>query len=136
MVNVTVKFNNRDYILSCEDGQEQELEKLSKSYNANFIKAIDLIQKCKGKIICVGMGKSGHIIRKISATLSSVGVPSIYLHPSEAAHGDLGACNPKQDCFLIMSYSGNTDELKSEAKQLFEQAGKIQLVGKMIARIS
>jgi len=89
------------------------LKKLSKSYNANFIKAIDLIQKCKGKVICVGMGKSGHIIRKISATLSSVGVPSIYLHPSEAAHGDLGACNPKQDCFLIMSYSGNTDELKS-----------------------
>ncbi|NCU68525.1 MAG: CBS domain-containing protein [Candidatus Fonsibacter ubiquis] len=89
------------------------LKKLSKSYNSNFIKAIDLIQKCKGKVICVGMGKSGHIIRKISATLSSVGVPSIYLHPSEAAHGDLGACNPKQDCFLIMSYSGNTDELKS-----------------------
>jgi len=56
------------------------LKKLSKSYNANFIKAIDLIQKCKGKVICVGMGKSGHIIRKISATLSSVGVPSIYLH--------------------------------------------------------
>ena len=89
------------------------LKKLSKSYNNNFIKAVDLIQKCKGKIICVGMGKSGHIIRKISATLSSVGVPSIYLHPSEAAHGDLGSCNPKQDCFLIMSYSGNTDELKS-----------------------
>jgi arabinose-5-phosphate isomerase len=67
------------------------LKKLSKSYNSNFIKAIDLIQKCKGKVICVGMGKSGHIIRKISATLSSVGIPSIYLHPSEAAHGDLGA---------------------------------------------
>jgi arabinose-5-phosphate isomerase len=89
------------------------LQKLSKSFSKNFLKAVETIQKCKGKVICVGMGKSGHIIRKISATLSSVGVPSIYVHPSEAAHGDLGICNPKQDCFLIMSYSGNTDELKT-----------------------
>ena len=71
-----------------------------------------LIAKCKGKIILAGIGKSGLISRKISATLSSVGTPSFYLNPGEAAHGDLGQITNK-DILLILSYSGETEELKN-----------------------
>ena len=88
------------------------LKKLNKSFDNSFSKAIDLIAKCQGKIILAGIGKSGLISRKISATLSSVGTPSFYLNPGEAAHGDLGQINNK-DILLILSYSGETEELKN-----------------------
>jgi arabinose-5-phosphate isomerase len=88
------------------------LKKLNKSFNTPFSKTIDLIAKCRGKIILAGVGKSGLISRKISATLSSVGTPSFYLHPVEAAHGDLGQIT-NRDILLIFSYSGETEELKN-----------------------
>ena len=78
------------------------LKKLNTSFNKSFSKAIDLISKCQGKIILAGIGKSGLISRKISATLSSVGTSSFYLHPSEAAHGDLGQIT-KKDIILVLS---------------------------------
>ena len=92
------------------------LKKLNRSFDNSFSKAIDLIAKCRGKIILAGIGKSGLISRKISATLSSVGTPSFYLNPSEAAHGDLGQINSK-DVLIIFSYSGETEELKSKRSQ-------------------
>ena len=73
---------------------------------------MEIINKCNGKLILTGIGKSGLISRKISATLSSTGTPSFYLHPSEASHGDLGQIT-KQDALLIFSYSGETEELRS-----------------------
>ena len=88
------------------------LKKLNRSFDKSFSKAIDLIARCRGKIILAGIGKSGLISRKISATLSSVGTPSFYLNPGEAAHGDLGQINDK-DILLILSYSGETEELKN-----------------------
>ena len=88
------------------------LKKLNNSFDNSFSKAVDLIAKCRGKIILAGIGKSGLISRKISATLSSVGTSSFYLNPSEAAHGDLGQINNK-DILLILSYSGETEELKN-----------------------
>ena len=88
------------------------LKKLNKSFDQSFSKAVDLISKCRGKLILAGIGKSGLISRKISATLSSVGTPSFYLHPGEAAHGDLGQIT-KKDIILILSYSGETEELKN-----------------------
>ena len=88
------------------------LKKLNKSFDGSFVKALDLICKCQGKVILTGIGKSGLISRKVSATLSSTGTPSFYLHPSEAAHGDLGQIT-KQDLILILSYSGETEELKN-----------------------
>ena len=69
--------------------QISELRKINKIFNKNFVKAIDLISNSKGKIIAAGIGKSGLIARKVSATLSSVGFPSFYLNPGEANHGDL-----------------------------------------------
>ena len=90
--------------------QISELRKINKIFNKNFVKAIDLISSSKGKIIAAGIGKSGLIARKVSATLSSVGFPSFYLNPGEANHGDLGQID-KRDVLLVFSYSGNTVEL-------------------------
>ncbi|MBG80024.1 MAG: hypothetical protein CMJ39_04840 [Phycisphaerae bacterium] len=72
--------------------------------------AIDMIADCKGHVVLTGMGKSGLIGAKISATLSSVGVPSHVLHPADAVHGDLGAIRP-EDVVLLLSYSGRTEEV-------------------------
>ncbi len=87
------------------------LKKLNQCFGKEFLKALELISKCNGKLILAGIGKSGLISRKISATLSSTGTPSFFLHPSESLHGDLGQIT-KQDLLLILSYSGETEELK------------------------
>ena len=78
--------------------------------NQTFNDACQLILSCKGKVILVGMGKSGHIAKKIAATLASTGTPSFYVHPGEAGHGDLGMFNDK-DVVIIISYSGESDEI-------------------------
>jgi len=95
--------------------QISELKKINKVFNKSFLKVIDAISNCKGKLISAGIGKSGLIARKISATLSSVGIPSFYLNPSEANHGDLGQID-KNDILLIFSYSGNTSEINGLLK--------------------
>jgi len=78
--------------------------------SSSFKKAVDLLFKVKGKIIISGIGKSGHIASKISSTLSSIGSPSFFIHPSEANHGDLGMIT-KNDCAILISNSGETSEL-------------------------
>ena len=75
-----------------------------------FAQACELLLACKGRVAVTGMGKSGHVARKIAATLSSTGTPSLFLHPGEAAHGDLGMITA-QDVVLALSYSGESDEL-------------------------
>jgi len=83
----------------------------SKRLNNSFVKAVDVIIKCKGRVIVTGMGKTGIIGRKIAATLSSTGTPSLWMHSAEAAHGDLGQVT-KNDVVIIISSSGETDETK------------------------
>ena len=90
--------------------QINELKKIKKVFNNSFIQAVDLISNCKGKIIFAGIGKSGLIARKISATFSSVGIPSFFCDPAQALHGDMGQIE-KKDILIIFSYSGNTAEL-------------------------
>jgi len=92
--------------------QISELRKINKIFNKSFVRAVDLVANCKGKVIAAGIGKSGLIARKVSATLSSVGISSFFLNPSEANHGDLGQID-KRDLLLIFSYSGNTSEMSS-----------------------
>ena len=106
--------------------QISELRKVKKIFNKNFIKAIDLISNSKGKIIAAGIGKSGLIARKVSATLSSVGFPSFYLNPGEANHGDLGQID-KRDVLLVFSYSGNTVELTNMLK--YANRFRIKVIG-------
>ncbi len=84
---------------------------LLKNYiSEDFVKVVNLLLKNKGKIIVSGIGKSGHIASKIASTLSSVGSPSFYIHPSEANHGDLGMLE-KKDVVILISNSGETSEL-------------------------
>ena len=82
------------------DIQINELRKIKKVFNNSFAKAIELILNCKGKVIFAGIGKSGLIARKISATFSSIGIPSFFCHPSEALHGDMGQIE-KRDILII-----------------------------------
>jgi len=95
--------------------QISELRKVNKVFNKSFVRAIDLLSNVRGKIICAGIGKSGLIARKVSATLSSVGLSSFYLNPGEANHGDLGQID-KRDILLVFSYSGNTAEISNMLK--------------------
>jgi arabinose-5-phosphate isomerase len=78
----------------------------------SFIAAIDLISKASGRVIVTGMGKSGHVARKIAATLASTGTPAFFVHPGEASHGDLGMIT-HDDVIMALSWSGETVELKS-----------------------
>ncbi len=106
--------------------QINELKKIKKVFNNSFVQAIDLILNCKGKVIFAGIGKSGLIARKVSATFSSVGIPSFFCHPSEALHGDMGQIE-KKDILIIFSYSGNTTELSSMLK--FANRYQIKIIG-------
>ena len=90
--------------------QITELKKINKIFDKSFVQAVELIANCKGKVITAGIGKSGLIARKVAATLSSVGISSFFLNPSEANHGDLGQID-KRDLLLVFSYSGNTSEI-------------------------
>ena len=107
--------------------QISELRKINKIFNKSFVKAIDLIANCKGKIIAAGIGKSGLIARKFSATCSSVGFPSFYLNPSEANHGDLGQIDRRGDLIVCFSYSGNTVELTNMLK--YANRFNIKIIG-------
>jgi arabinose-5-phosphate isomerase len=75
-----------------------------------FARACELILACRGRVVVSGIGKSGHVARKIAATLASTGTPSFFMHPAEASHGDLGMVT-REDVFLALSNSGSTEEL-------------------------
>ena len=77
------------------------------SINEDFVKAVEIIAECKGRVVLTGMGKSGLIARKIVATLNSTGTAAIYLHPTDALHGDLGMVR-KEDVVILISKSGYT----------------------------
>ena len=87
-----------------------ELENLKNRLDENFLKAVELINSSKGKLIIVGIGKSAHVANKIVATLNSTGTPAQFLHASEAIHGDLGVIQ-KTDIILCISNSGNSPEI-------------------------
>ncbi len=86
------------------------LQGMSDRMGADFEQAVSTISRSRGRLIVIGMGKSGHIGRKIAATLASTGTPSFFVHPGEAFHGDLGMIQP-EDVVLALSNSGETDEL-------------------------
>jgi len=90
--------------------ESSSISRLIKKLDRNFTKIINTLSNIKGKVIVTGMGKPGFIAQKISATLSSTGTPSLYLHPAEGLHGDLGRVT-KNDCIIALSNSGETDEV-------------------------
>ena len=122
-------MNKKNYISLANKAaniQINELKKIKKIFNISFIKAIDLIINCKGKIILAGVGKSGLIARKISATFSSVGIPSFFCDPAQALHGDMGQIE-KKDVLIIISYSGNTAELTNMLR--YANRNRIKIIG-------
>ncbi len=108
------------------DLQIKALKKLKNSIDKPFNDAVRAIIKCKSKIIICGVGKSGIIASKISATLSSIGTPSFSLSANDCSHGDLGRIS-SQDILILISYSGKTDELKNIIK--YAKSNKIFLIG-------
>lgn len=92
------------------DIEIEALKRTRDALDSTFVKILDLITNCKGKVIITGMGKPGHIATKLAATFSSLGTPSFYLHPGEAMHGDLGMIS-RNDIIIAISYSGESDEI-------------------------
>ncbi len=90
--------------------EAQSIHDVLARLDATFEKAVDILFACKGRVAVTGMGKSGLVARKISATLSSTGTPSFFLHPAEAVHGDLGML-ARGDSMLAVSYGGETEEI-------------------------
>jgi len=122
-------MNKKNYITLANKAaniQINELRKIKSIFNNSFIKAVDLILNCKGKVIFAGIGKSGLIARKISATFSSVGIPSFFCDPAQALHGDMGQIE-KKDILIIFSYSGNTLELTNMLK--YANRYRIKIIG-------
>ncbi len=108
------------------DLQIKALKKLKSSIDNSFKNAVNVISKCKSKVIICGVGKSGKIASKISATLSSVGTPSFTISASDCSHGDLGRIT-KKDILILISHSGNTEELKNIIK--YAKSNNITLIG-------
>ncbi len=104
----------------------QALKKLKQSIDNSFNKAVDAIVNCQSKIILCGVGKSGIIANKISATLSSIGTPSFALSANDCSHGDMGSISRK-DILILISYSGNSRELKNIIN--YANRNKILLIG-------
>jgi len=122
-------MNKKNYIKLAKKSaniQINELKKINKVFNNSFIKAVDLILNCKGKVVLGGIGKSGLVARKISATFSSVGIPSFFCDPAQALHGDMGQIE-KKDILIIFSYSGNTSELTNMLK--YANRYRIKIIG-------
>ena len=122
----------KDLCNSYKDGIDRFLNNISDEFN----KAVNLILETSGHVVVCGMGKSGHVGRKISATLASTGTPSFFLHPAEAIHGDLGMVK-KDDIVILISYSGETEEIIKLLPSLKNlNANVISLTGKADSTVS
>ncbi|MBK9115707.1 MAG: KpsF/GutQ family sugar-phosphate isomerase [Betaproteobacteria bacterium] len=97
---------------------------LAERLGAPFVAALTLILNCRGRVVVSGIGKSGHVARKLAATLASTGTPAFFVHASEAAHGDLGMITP-DDVVVVLSNSGETDELVSLLPHLKREGAAI-----------
>ena len=112
--------------------ERSEMERVGNRIGEAFAAACQLVLGSRGRVVATGMGKSGHIARKIAATLASTGTPAFYVHPGEAGHGDLGMIT-EDDVVLALSYSGESDEvlmllpvLKRQGNPLIAMTGKPQ----------
>lgn len=105
-----MKQNPIDLAKKVFDVEAQAILALKDRLGDSFVRAINLVLECKGKVVMTGIGKSGIIARKIASTMSSTGTPSVYLHPAESSHGDLGMVT-QDDLIIAISYGGETPEL-------------------------
>jgi len=131
MVSYNLKINkslNKDKIISYAKSvinkEIDGVKKLLDLIDDNFTKAVEVILKCKGKIIIVGIGKSGHVGKKIAASMASTGTPSFFVHGDEALHGDLGMIE-RDDVVIALSNSGETREMINDFHTLKKIGCKI-----------
>lgn len=127
MAKINKKVNAKEILNRAKEvfiSEETALKDTAKLLGKNFIQAVNLVSKTGGRLVVVGIGKSGHIGRKISATLASTGTPSFFVHPTEALHGDLGMITEK-DIVLALSFSGETEELSKILTPLKKENIKI-----------
>lgn len=110
------------------DIEIKALEKTRDALDETFLNILDEIANCEGKVVVTGMGKPGHVARKIASTFSSLGTPSFFMHPAEAMHGDLGMVS-KNDIVIFISYSG-------ESNEILEILPAIKLIGAKIIAIT
>ena len=116
--------------------EAQAIQEVLARLDATFEKAVDILFHCKGRVVVTGMGKSGLVGRKISATLSSTGTPSFFLHPADALHGDLGML-ARGDAVLAVSYGGETEEIISLLEALKRlEAPLVTLTGKVTSTLA
>ena len=120
------KENYKKIAKNVIDLEIQALKKLKKSINNSFNEAVNAIVRCNSKVILCGVGKSGLIAAKISATLSSVGTPSFVVSANDCSHGDMGSIS-KKDILILISYSGKSEELNNIIK--YANRNKITLIG-------
>ena len=121
------KYTDKDIISIAKkvfEIEEHALKTTGAAFDGNFVKAVRTIAACKGRLVLIGIGKSGHIGRKIAATLASTGTPSFFVHPTEALHGDLGMIT-KEDLVLALSFSGQTEEISKILLPLKKENVKI-----------
>src|SRR5699024_12170586 len=119
--------------------ESESLIKLPNSLNNSYLEAIQLLKQCKGKVVVTGVGKSGHVGKKMAATFSSTGTPSFFMHSTEGVHGDLGMIT-EQDTVILISNSGETDEVldliptikKINAKMISITSAKHSTLGKNV----
>jgi arabinose-5-phosphate isomerase len=90
--------------------EARAVRQLADRLDANFVRAAEIVLACKGRVVVSGIGKSGHVARKIASTLASTGTPAFFVHPAEASHGDLGMVT-RDDVMIALSYSGESGEL-------------------------
>ena len=126
MGSLNKKINFKKIAKEVIDLEIKALQKLKKSLNKNFDKAVNAIVNCQSKVILCGVGKSGIIASKISATLSSIGTPSFSLSANDCSHGNMGSISRK-DILILISYSGNSIELKNIIN--YANRNKILLIG-------
>src|SRR4051812_9614648 len=113
------------------DAVRAQISRVTRRYS----EAVHLVTRCKGRVVVLGVGKSGLIGRKITATLASTGTPSVFVHPSEGMHGDLGMI-VQGDVVLALSYSGETEELKRLLPSIRElEVPLIALTGRRTSRL-
>jgi len=122
------KKNYKKIAKNVIDLEIKALKKLKNSINNSFNEAVESLANCQSKVILCGVGKSGLIAAKISATLSSVGTPSFSLSANDCSHGDLGSIS-KKDILILISYSGSTEELKNIIK--YANRNRVTLIGIM-----
>ncbi len=126
MGTLNKKLNFKKIAKEVIDLEIRALQKLKKTLNKNFDKAVNAIVNCHSKVILCGVGKSGIIASKISATLSSIGTPSFSLSANDCSHGNMGSIS-KKDVLILISYSGNSLELKNIIN--YANRNKILLIG-------